>query len=119
MGDGAVTAGQKRRESRRTCGFRLEKTTPNLRPTLVLRALKNLLPHRALRFGLRDDHAHGRLRDPRFVSFVAQGNRKTLNTDLRDAVLRGRVLVRRVLVAAAILGVAWIAIESAQALSVF
>jgi hypothetical protein len=53
------------------------------------------------------------------VSFVAQSNRSTLNTDFRDAMLRGRVVVRRVLVAAAVLGVAWIAIESAQALSVF
>ena len=85
----------------------------------MLRALKNLLPHRALRFGLRDDHAHGRLRDPRFVSFVAQSNRKSLNTDLRDAVLRSRVFFRKVLVTAAIIGVAWVALESAKALSVF
>jgi hypothetical protein len=85
----------------------------------VLRALKQLLPHRALRFGLRSDHGHGRLRDPRFVSFVAQSNRSVLNTDLRDAMLRGRVFVRRVLIAAAVVGLAWVVVESAQALSVF
>jgi hypothetical protein len=85
----------------------------------VLRGLKSLLPHRALRFGVRSDRSHGRLRDPRFVSYVAQSNRKTLNTDLRDAVLRGRVFFRKVLVTAAIIGIAWVALESAKALSVF
>jgi hypothetical protein len=100
-------------------GFALKKRTQNHDLGTVLRALKQLLPRPALRFGLRRDLGHGRLRDPRFVSFVAQSNRRTLNTDFRDAVLRGRVLVRRALVAAAVLGAAWIALESAQALSVF
>lgn len=85
----------------------------------MLRALKNLCRRPTLRFGLDRDRRHGRLRDPRFVSFVAQSNRRTLNTDLRDAVLRGRVFFRKVLLTAAIIGVAWIALESAKALSVF
>ena len=85
----------------------------------MLRALKNLVHRPALRFGLARDRRHGRLRDPRFVSFVAQNNRKSLNTDLRDALLHSRVFFRKVLIAALILGVAWVAIESAQALSVF
>ena len=84
-----------------------------------MRALKNLFHRPALRFGLARDRRHGRLRDPRFVSFVAQSNRKTLNTDLRDVMLNSRAFFRRVLLTAAILGATWIAIESAQALSVF
>jgi len=50
---------------------------------------------------------------------MAQNNRKTLDTDLQDAVLQGRKLFRHALVAAAIAGVAWFALESAQALSIF
>jgi hypothetical protein len=53
------------------------------------------------------------------VSFVAQSNRKSLNTDLRDVMLNSRAFFRRVLLTAAILGATWVAIESAQALSVF
>ncbi len=85
----------------------------------MLRALKKLFHRPALRFGLARDRRHGRLRDPRFVSFVAQSNRKSLNTDLRDVMLNSRAFFRRVLLTAAILGATWVAIESAQALSVF
>ena len=59
------------------------------------------------------------MRDPRFVSFMAQNNSKTLDTDLQDAVLRGQKLFRHALVAAAIAGVVWFALESARALSIF
>jgi hypothetical protein len=84
----------------------------------VLRALRNLCHRPAVRFGLARD-ARSPLRDPRFVSFVAQSNRKLLNTDFHDAVLRGRKFGRRVLLALLVLGGAWIVLESAQALSVF
>ena len=84
----------------------------------MLRFLLNLCHRPSLRFGLRRD-PRGRFRDPRFVSFMAQNNRKTLDTDLQDTVLRGRKLFRHALVAAAIAGVAWFALESAQALSIF
>jgi len=53
------------------------------------------------------------------MSFMAQNNRKTLDTDLQDAVLRGQKLFRHALVAAAIAGVVWFALESARALSIF
>jgi hypothetical protein len=53
------------------------------------------------------------------VSFIAQNNRKTLNTDFQDAVLQGRKLVRYGLVAALVCGGAWIVLESAHALSTF
>ena len=84
----------------------------------MLRALKQLCHRPALRFGLARD-THGRLRDPRFVSFVAQSNRKLLDTDFHDAVLRGRKLGRRLCIAFLALGGAWIVLESAKALSVF
>jgi hypothetical protein len=61
----------------------------------------------------------GKFRDPRFVSFISQSNRKTLNTDFQDAVLQGRKLVRYALVAVLVCGGAWVVIESAHALSMF
>ena len=77
------------------------------------------LRHRpAVRFGLARD-GRGRLRDPQFVSFVALSNRKMLDTDFQDAVLRGRKVVRRVIQGLLVFGGAWIVLESARALSVF
>jgi hypothetical protein len=84
----------------------------------VLRALKSLCHRPAVRFGLARDN-RGRWRDPRFVSFVAQSNRKLLDTDFHDAVLRGRKFGRHALLALLAFGCAWIVIESAQALSMF
>jgi hypothetical protein len=85
----------------------------------VLRFLANLFRRPAVRFGLARDRRGSRLRDPRFVSFMAQNNRRSLDTDLQDTLLRGRKLVRHAVVAAAIAGAAWFALESAQALSIF
>ncbi len=84
----------------------------------MLRVLRNLFHRPAIRFGLARD-GRGRLRDPRFVSFIAQGNRKLLDTDFHDAVLRGRKLGRRLCIALLALGGAWVVLESAKALSVF
>jgi hypothetical protein len=84
----------------------------------MLRFLRNLCHRPAVRFGL-DRDARGRLRDPRFVSFVAQSNRKLLNTDFHDTVLRGRKLARHLLLALLALGGTWVLVESARALSVF
>lgn len=86
--------------------------------TGVFRALLNLLHRPAIRMGLAQDRRRS-LRDPRFVSFMTQNNRKTLDTHFHDTVMRGRRLLRHgmaLLVAAAF---AWVAIESAKALSVF
>jgi hypothetical protein len=55
----------------------------------------------------------------RFASFLVECNRKPLDTGFHDAVLRGRRLLRQVLVLALIGGGAWIALESARALAVF
>jgi hypothetical protein len=84
----------------------------------VLRVLLNLCHRPAVRFGLARD-PRGRFRDPRFVSFLAQTNRKMLDTDLHDVVLRGRKLMRNLFCLALAGGCAWIVLESAKALSVF
>lgn len=60
-----------------------------------------------------------RFRDPRFVSFLASNNRKTLNTDFQDAVLRGRRLFKQALVILIAAGGTWFVVESAKALSLF
>jgi hypothetical protein len=80
--------------------------------------LKRLLHRPVIRFGLARD-SRGKFRDPRFVSCISQSNRKMLNTDFQDAVLRGRKLVRYALVAAVACAGAWVVLESAHALSVF
>lgn len=68
--------------------------------------------------GLAQDRRRA-LRDPRFVSFMSQSNRKTLDTDFHDTVMRGRRLLRQGLVVVAAAAFAWVAIESARALSIF
>jgi hypothetical protein len=80
--------------------------------------LKRLFHRPVIRFGLARD-SRGKFRDPRFVSFISESNRKTLNTDFQDAVLRGRKLVRIGLIAALACGGAWVVLESAHALSIF
>lgn len=84
----------------------------------MLRALLNFCHRPAIRFGLRRD-PRGRFRDPRFVSFMTQSNRKMLDTDLHDAVLRGRKVMRYALTLALGGGFAWFVLESAKALSMF
>lgn len=80
--------------------------------------LLNLCHRPAIRNGMPRD-PRGRFRDPRFVSFLADSNRRMLDTDLHDAVLRGRRIVRNLLMLALAGGGAWIVVESAKALSVF
>lgn len=98
--------------------FALKKPPQSDEWDIVFRALLNLCHRPAVRFGLRRD-PRGRFRDPRFVSFLTQSNRKALDTDLHDAVLRGRRLMRNILMLALAGGGAWVALESAKALSMF
>jgi hypothetical protein len=84
----------------------------------VIRFLSSLFQRRAPSFGRRRA-ARGRFRDPRFVSFLSDFNRKTLDTDFQDAVLRGRRLFKQGLIVALAAGGAWIVLESARALSIF
>lgn len=71
--------------------------------------------------GSREYHPElrGRLRNPRFVSFMAQNNRRRLDADLLGAVLRGRRQMRNLLRLALAGGCTWIVLESARALSIF
>jgi hypothetical protein len=78
--------------------------------------VRNLLHRPALQFGMERD-TRGRFRDARFASFIAEANRKTLNTGLRDVLLRGRRYAVQALMAALVLGAVWFLIESAHALS--
>ena len=82
------------------------------------RALQHFLHRPTLRLGLGRE-ARGLGRNPRFVSFLAESNRKALDTDFHDAVLRGRKLMRQALIALLIGGGAWVVVESARALTVF
>ncbi len=84
----------------------------------MLAIIRNLFHRPAIRFGMSRD-PRSRFRDPRFVSFIAQSNRKTLNTDLKDAMLQGRKFARYALVAAVAVAGAWVVLESAHALSMF
>lgn len=80
--------------------------------------LLNLCRRPAIRFGLRRD-TRGRFRDPRFVSFMTETNRRPLDTDFHDAVLRGRKVMKTLFRIGLTGGCAWVVLESAKALSVF
>lgn len=84
----------------------------------MFRALLNLLHRPTLRSGMFRD-ARGPVRNPRFVSFIAQNNRKTLDTNFHDTVLRGRRLARQALFVLVGAGCAWVVVESAKAISMF
>ena len=108
----------KQRESCDASGFRIEKTTSKCRYRDVLRFLINLCHRPTIRFGLRRD-PRGRFRDPSFSSFMADSNRRPLDHDMHDAMLKGRKAMKALLQVGLALGGAWVAIESAKALSVF
>lgn len=50
---------------------------------------------------------------------MAQNNRTKLDTDLQDAVLQGRKVMKNIFRLALALGGAWVVLESARALSIF
>jgi hypothetical protein len=50
---------------------------------------------------------------------MAQNNRRRVDIDLHDAVLRGRKLAKNVLRFALAGGCTWVVLESAKALSIF
>ena len=83
-------------------------------PTLV----KNLFHRPAIRFEMVSD-SRGKFRDPRFVSFISESNRKTINTDFHDAVVKVWKLLRYALVVGVACAGAWVVLESAHALSMF
>ena len=84
----------------------------------MLAFLRSVLHRPTIQFGLRTDR-RSRFRDPRFASFISHSNRRSLNTNVQDALLQGRKYLRHGLVLAAIAAGAWVLIESAKALSMF
>src|SRR5688572_17022137 len=108
----------KSRERSNASGFRIEKTISKCRYIDVLRFLLNLCHRPTIRFGLRRD-PRGRFRDPSFSSFMSDSNRRPLDHDMHDAVLKGRKAVKTCFKIGLALGGAWVAIESAKALSIF
>jgi hypothetical protein len=98
--------------------FRLKKPPQISKSRPVLRVLLNLCHRPAIRFGLRQD-PRGRFRDPRFASFMHESNRKPLDTDFHDVVLRSRKVMKNLFRLGIGLGGAWVVLESAKALSVF
>jgi hypothetical protein len=91
---------------------------PSFVSRIVLRAWLNFLPRPKPQKGFRSG-LHGRFRNPQFVSFMAQNNRRRVDIDLHDTVLRGRKLVKNLLRFALAGGCTWIVLESAKALSIF
>jgi hypothetical protein len=84
----------------------------------MLRFWNNPFRRPGLRPGMpRDSRAP--FRNPQFASFLAQSNRKRLDTDFQDAVLRGRKFMRQLMVLLLGGGLAWVLVESARALTVF
>ena len=84
----------------------------------MLRALQHFFHRPAIRLGVMEE-SRGLCRNQRFASFLVECNRKPLDTHFHDTVLRGRKLLRQALMLGLVGGCAWIAFESARALSVF
>ncbi|MEO6874193.1 MAG: hypothetical protein ABI222_05170 [Opitutaceae bacterium] len=84
----------------------------------MLPTVQNLFHRPAIRLGVMDD-ARGLCRNPRFASFMMEANRKPLDTHFHNAWLRGRRLVRQLLLFGLAAALVWIAFESVRALAVF
>ncbi|WP_156468924.1 hypothetical protein [Cephaloticoccus capnophilus] len=84
----------------------------------MLRALLNLLRRPAIRMGLARDRRRT-LRNPGFVSFMLDNNRRRLGGNAHERALLWRRWLRGSALALLVIGIAWVAIESAKALSVF
>jgi hypothetical protein len=98
--------------------FRLKKRTQISDIQGVLRFLFTLRRRPALRFGIGRD-TRGRHRNTQFASFLAENNQRPTDIDLHGAILRGRKIVRHLLLILLTGGGAWVVVESARALSVF
>ena len=84
----------------------------------MLRVIMNLFHRPTIRSGMTRD-PRGQFRNPRFLSFIAQSNRTTLDTHFQEAVLRSRKLLRQAFVVLLVGGCAWVVVESAKAFSMF
>lgn len=69
--------------------------------------------------GRRERSGGVRLRNERFVSYLAANNRGSINTDAKDGLLALRRLFRTGLVLGLFALAAWVVVESASAVGVF
>lgn len=86
-----------------------------------MRTLRQILRRLPIRFGARSDR-HLRTTNARhaqFASFLEQSGFRPHNVDRYERALQRRRFGKAVLIAGAAALVAWIAIESAQALTLF
>ena len=117
-----MSGGLKSRQRGRSCEFPLEKTTLILSPSLVLRALSQLFRRPPIRMGRVDNRTIRTtvVRNAQFVSFISEsGSSGRKHPDRHDRRLRRQKFTRLAVGAAITAGVAWVAIESAQAFSIF
>jgi hypothetical protein len=84
----------------------------------MLRVLQHLFHRPAIRLGVMNE-ARGLCRNPRFVSFMIESNRKPIDTSFHFTLQHGRRFLRRAVTLTLVGGGAWILLESARALSVF
>ena len=88
----------------------------------MLYPLKSLFHRPAIRMGRVDNSRiqTTRLRNAQFVSFMSQNaSMAPFSTDRYDSILRRRKRYQAVFALAIVVGLAWIIIESASALSMF
>lgn len=86
-----------------------------------MRLLRQILRRLPFRFGARSDRRlrHTHARHAQFASFLEQSGFRPHNVDRYERGLQRRRLAKAALLAAAAALVAWIALESVQALTLF
>ena len=87
----------------------------------MLRELRYWLHRPAIRMGSVDNSRihRTRLKNAQFISYLVESGFRQVNADHYEASLRRRRLGRNLLVGMLAAGMAWIVVESAQALSMF
>jgi hypothetical protein len=86
-----------------------------------MRRLKQLFHRPALDLGNLGmvPQSRSRLRNEQFASYLFENNRKVINTDMQDAILAGRRLVRHLFILGSVGMIIWVVVESAQAVGMF
>ncbi len=116
---------EKKGESAARCDIPLEKTTLKLRIRPFLNAvpsfLKRLFHRPALNLGNlgQSKSTRSQVRNQSFASYLAANNRRSVDTDAQDALLALRKVIRGALVLSALGAIAWVVVESAQAVGMF
>lgn len=87
----------------------------------MLRFFQRLFRRPALRLGRLglESRSQTRLRNERFASFLSSNNRRRVDTDRQDLFLSLSKGLRQVFVLGMLVLLAWIVLESAQAVNIF